>query len=261
MSRPIAAYIDLHALRHNLTQVRALAPKTKIWAVIKANGYGHGIERVARQLAGADGFAVASVDEALILRQKGFLHRILLLEGVFHPDELYVVEQHRLDMVIHNAHQVDWLLSSQIQTPLNIWLKLDTGMHRLGFDLSDFKQVLTKLRHANPKSNIHLMSHFASADENITFTHQQIQRFQDATDDLGLVCSLANSAAIQGYPASHCDWVRPGIMLYGAGILSQHTAQFKPALTFQTRLINLKWIEAGESEGYGQTWCEQRRTL
>lgn len=261
MSRPICAQINLAALRHNLTQVRALTPKARIFAVIKANGYGHGILRVAKQLASADGFAVASLDEALILRQNGFLHRILLLEGVFQADELRLVEQHRLDLVLHSPYQVDWLLAHQPKMPLKIWFKLDTGMHRLGFDLVSFYQSMLKLSHALPHLKLHLMSHFASVTESESFTQQQLMMFNQACQDYALPKSLANSAAIQLLPQTHFEWVRPGIMLYGAGLTSNLRSRFKPVLTFKTKLISLKWIEPGNSVGYGQTWTATRKSL
>lgn len=261
MSRPICAQINLMALRHNLSEVKRITPNSKIWAVIKANGYGHGIERVAKQLSSADGFAVASVDEALILRQKGFIHRILLLEGVFRPEELQLVEQHRLDIVVHSAHQTTWLLDSNIVSPLNIWIKVDTGMHRLGFDLDDIDQLLTKLRHKFPSSMFYLMSHFCCSESNNEVTYSQLQRLENCCSDLPFARSFANSAAIQRVAESHLDWVRPGIMLYGAGILPEFKAQFKPVLTFKTELISLKWIPAGDAVGYGQTWTATRPSL
>lgn len=261
MSRPICAQINLSALRQNLQQVRLLAPNSKIWAVIKANGYGHGVERVASQFTSADGFAVASIDEALLLRQKGFIHRILLLEGVFNADEIKLVEQHHLDMVVHSVHQMNWLLDSNVQSPLNIWLKLDTGMHRLGFSAEAFMQALTKLRHSQSKHQFHCISHFASADESEDFSQHQLAQFNHVTSALDYVKSFANSAAIQLYSASHFDWVRPGIMLYGAGVLPAYRERFRAALSFSTRLISLKWIDAGEGVGYGQTWIAERKTL
>lgn len=261
MSRPICAQINLAALRHNLKQVRTLAPNSKIWAVIKANGYGHGVGRVANQLASADGFAVASVDEALILRQKGFIHRILLLEGIFASDEINLVEQHRLEMVVHSPHQVNWLLEAEIQSPIKVWLKLDTGMHRLGFSPQDFAQVLFKLQNIQPKISLHVMSHFASASESAQFTDKQLKLFEQTTQSLSFPKSFANSAAVQNIPRAHYDWIRPGIMLYGAGILNELQAQFRPVLTFRTQLICLKWIDQGEGVGYGQTWQAKRRSL
>lgn len=261
MSRPICAQINLAALRHNLNQVRALAPNSKIWAVIKANGYGHGVGRVANQLASADGFAVASVDEALILRQKGFIHRILLLEGIFSADEINLVEQHRLEMVVHSPHQVNWLLAAKIQTPIKVWVKLDTGMHRLGFSPQDFEQIMIKLQNAQPKISLHIMSHFASASESELFTAKQLNVFEKVTHGLSYPKSFANSAAVQNLTHAHYDWIRPGIMLYGAGILSELQAQFRAVLTFRTQLISLKWIDQGEGVGYGQTWQAKRRSL
>jgi alanine racemase len=261
MSRPICAQINLAALRHNLTEVKKLTPNSKIWAVIKANGYGHGIERVARQLSPADGFAVASLDEALILRQKGFIHRILLLEGVFKPDELPLVEQHRLDMVIHSEHQLDWVLEFECSVPLNVWIKVDTGMHRLGFDPELVDQVLTKLRHKLPNSNFYFMSHFSCSDENDQVTLAQLDVFNTCCKHQGFAKSFANSAAVQAFPNSHFDWVRPGIMLYGAGILPDLIQRFKPVLTFKTEIISLKWIPNGDAVGYGQTWKAPRRSL
>lgn len=261
MSRPICAQINLSALRQNLQQVRLLAPESKIWAVIKANGYGHGLERVAHQFSAADGFAVASIDEALLLRQKGFIHRILLLEGVFHANEIKLVEQHHLDMVVHSEHQVNWLLQAELKSPLNIWLKLDSGMHRLGFAADAFMQSLTKLSHRQPNHQFHCISHFASADESDSFSQYQLSQFNQVTSTLDYVKSFANSAAIQSIPASHFDWVRPGIMLYGAGILPIYRDRFRAALSFKTRLISLKWVEAGEGVGYGQAWTAPRKTL
>lgn len=261
MSRPICAQINLAALRHNLHQVRDLAPQSKIWAVIKANGYGHGVGRVANQLASADGFAVASVDEALILRQKGFIHRILLLEGIFSADEIELVEQHRLEMVVHSPHQVNWLLESDIQSPIKVWVKLDTGMHRLGFSPQDFEQIMIKLQNAQPKVHLHVMSHFASAAESSDFTAKQLELFKQVTQKWDYPRSFANSAAVQNLTRAHFEWVRPGIMLYGAGILTEWQSRFRAVLTFRTQLISLKWIEAGEEVGYGQTWQAQRRSL
>ncbi|WFE68450.1 alanine racemase [Thiomicrospira sp. R3] len=261
MSRPIYAQINLAALRHNLAQVRALTLDSRVFAVIKANGYGHGIVRVAKQLASADGFAVASLDEALILRQNGFLHRILLLEGAFQPDELSLIEQHRLDLVVHSPHQVDWLLDYQPKSPLKIWFKIDTGMHRLGFDLVSFSQSMLKIRNALPKLKLNLMSHFASVTESQAFTDLQLETFNQACIDYNLPKSIANSAAIQRLPQTHFDWVRPGIMLYGAGIDPSLQSRFKAVLTFKTQLISLKWIAEGETVGYGQTWTAPRRSL
>ncbi|AEG31576.1 alanine racemase [Thiomicrospira cyclica] len=260
MSRPIEAHINLGALQHNLAQTKALVGHSRIWAVIKANGYGHGLLRVAGALNRADGFAVASVDEALQLRQAGFLHPILLLEGLFDASELSLVLQHRLDLVVHSHHQVDWLLAQTIKEPLHLWLKLDTGMHRLGFNEEGLHQALFRLKHHAPRFKCHLMSHLACAEDDTPFNQYQYQQLLAANTNYQYKLSLANSAAIQTAPQTHLNWVRPGIMLYGAGILASQKERFKPVMTLTSRVIALKWIEAGEGVGYGQTWQASQTT-
>ncbi|BBP43576.1 alanine racemase [Thiosulfativibrio zosterae] len=261
--RPVKAFINFEALKSNLKQVRAFAPKSKILAVIKANGYGHGMTRVAEQLSMADAFGVASIDEAIKLRHKGFLHRILLLEGLFCESEFALVIQHRLDFVIHSEHQLDWLMRLNHSQPLNVWVKIDTGMHRLGFLPEHFPKVIKKLQTLKVQPNIITMSHFASAGESTAFTLEQLDCFNSLTQGMNGAKSLANSAAIQNLPAAHFDWVRPGIMLYGAGDLStgQQLSPLKPVMTLKTEVTSLKWIEAGESVGYGQTWKATKKSF
>lgn len=261
MSRPVCVEIDLVALEHNLNQVRKLAPNSKVWAVVKANGYGHGIERVAKHLTSADGFAVASVDEALALRAEGFTQRILLLEGIFKPEECLQIDQFNLDIAVHSLHQIDWLLQAEFTNPLNIWLKIDTGMHRLGLQPDLVADAIAKLQAKFPTAQLHFMSHFSSSDENNAISQEQIQLFQQVASAYNFPQSLANSAAIQNLPTSHLDWVRPGIMLYGAGLQPDLVASFQPVLTFKTELISLQWIEAGEAVGYNQNWFSERKTL
>lgn len=259
--RPIQLRIDLTALRQNLNQVKAYAPHSKVLAVIKANGYGHGIVRAAAQFTKADGFGVASIDEAIVLRQKGFLHPIVILEGLFSERELALAIQHRLDIALHNDAQLEWLEHSQSSVPMNVWIKLDTGMHRLGFDPAQLTEVVQRLRKLSMPVHLHLMSHFASADESDAFTLQQLAVFNAAAETLDCPKSLANSAGIQRYPQSHFDWVRPGIMLYGACATQQTVPNLKPAMTLASQITSLKWIEAGETVGYGQTWRAKRKSL
>ncbi len=271
--RPVKAYIDLEALKSNLNQVRAFAPQAKIISVIKANGYGHGMLRVAEQLSSTDAFGVASIDEAIKLRHKGFLHRIILLEGLFSEAEFSLVIQHRLDFVIHSDYQLDWLIYLNSSNVLNIWIKIDTGMHRLGFLPETLPKVHLRLKQLKVSPVVHYMSHFASADESVEFTQQQFEMFNELTKDITAPKSLANSAAIQNFPISHLDWVRPGIMLYGAGNLDESkglkTKDLKteglnkliPVMTLVSEITSLKWIEAGEAVGYGQTWKADRRSL
>lgn len=261
--RPTQAYIDLEALNTNFKLVKSYAPKSKILAMIKADGYGHGLLRVAEQLNHADGFGVASIDEAILLRKHGFLHRILLLEGVFSEAELGLVQQHRLDFVIHHWTQIDWLLNAPLNVPCNIWLKFDTGMHRLGFLPTEWDEVHQRLLGIFSKHHFHYMSHFATADEvDHSFVEQQLAQFNHLTQQASLPKSIANSAAIQRLPQSHFDWVRPGIMLYGVGAL--HLSQcpgLTPVMTFMSQITALKWVEAGETVGYGQTWQASQKTL
>lgn len=259
--RPVKALIDLSALPNNLEVVRSYAPNSKILAIIKSNGYGHGIERVAAQLAKADGFGVACIEEAILLRQKGFLHRIVLLEGLFSEAEWMLAIQHRFDCVVHSYAQLDWLENVQIKVPLTIWLKVDTGMHRLGFLPEEMPEVIARLNQLTMSVQLYCLSHFASADESASFTHQQLALFQQVTAELNCAKSLANSAAIQCYPESHLDWVRPGIMLYGACATPETVARLQPVMTLASQVIALKWLEVGETVGYGQTWKVTQKSL
>ena len=260
MYRPTKAYINLDALRHNLNVVKSTAPNSKVLAVIKANGYGHGITRVAQNLNSADGFAVASMDEALALRQEGLLHRVLLLEGIFSENELSLVYQHRLDLVIHSHHQLTWLLESPHTGQINVWIKIDTGMHRLGFNLEDAEWVIDQLQRSQKPFQIHLMSHLASADESTAFTQTQIARFNNLAAQYDYPKSLANSAGLQNFKSTHYDWVRPGIMLYGSGPTQAFKSKLKPVMTLASEVSALKWISKGESVGYGNDWTAPRDT-
>lgn len=265
--RPAKAYIHLPALRHNLKAAKTFAPNSKILAVIKANGYGHGICRVAQQLVGADGFGVASMDEALQLRQKGFLHRILLLEGLFSDIELPLAIQNRLDIVIHSEHQLQWVLDYQTTAVITVWLKIDTGMHRLGFLANQIPSVIKRLNQSLNIFNIHLMSHLASADEPslsaIEFTKNQIKIFHQVTENFNFPKSLNNSAGLQSYRSSSYDWVRPGILLYGAGQVADtldKLTQLKPVMRLESEVIAMKWVKSGEFVGYGNDWQAPKDT-
>jgi len=261
MYRPTKAYIHLPALRHNLSVVKSIAPQSKVLAVIKANGYGHGITRVAHHLSSADGFGVASIDEAMVLRQKGFLHRILLLEGLFSEAELALVYQHRLDLVVHSHHQLEWLLDSPFDSQINVWVKFDTGMHRLGFHPDDVSWVMQQLQQSNKAFHIHLMSHLASADESASFTEKQISKFDVLSQPYNYPKSLANSAGLQSYPLTHNDWVRPGIMLYGAGLCEAEKYTLQPVMTLVSEITALKWVPKGDYVGYGNSWKAPRDTF
>lgn len=263
--RPAKAYLNLPALSHNLTVVKLLAPNSKVLAVIKANGYGHGISRVAQQLSHADGFGVASIDEALILRQKGFLHRILLLEGLFSKTELPLIIQNHLDLVIHSHYQLEWLLEFTAPFGINVWIKIDTGMHRLGFKPNEVNSVIRKLEASPNTFHLHLMSHLASADEvhsaALSFTLQQISIFEHVSSTYNFPRSLLNSAGVQLFSNKGFDWIRPGIMLYGSGQLENSALKLKAVMQLESKVIAIKDVNTGESVGYGNSWTAQRDSV
>lgn len=258
MSRPIQALIHLDALRHNLRRARRAAPNSRAITVIKADGYGHGAVRVAGTLAAeADMFAVASIDEALVLREGGITHPILLLEGPFEPDELPLCARHGFEIAIHHQSQVDMLAHWPDPQPLRVWLKLDSGMHRLGFALERARSVFERLSSmAAVAPGIRLMTHFARADErDHDFTREQLARL--ARLDLPGEHCWANSAAILAWPETHGDWIRPGVMLYGASPFADSTGideGLQPTMTLASRLIAINRIPRGETIGYGATW-------
>lgn len=265
-----AAYVhlDLQAARHNLGQVRDYAPNSKIMAVIKANAYGHGMIRLAQALEQADAFAVARVDEGVKLRDAGCQHPITVLQGFVCTDELQLLLRHRLDTVIHNPQQIGLLEGLKPQSaPLSVWLKMDTGMNRLGFKGEDFKTAYRRLL-ACPavKQPINLITHFANADDLLDDkTRRQIELFNQATQDFPGQRSIANSAGIIGWPNVATDWVRPGLMLYGCSPFAGKTgADFglKPVMSLHSRLIAVKDLAAGETVGYSGTWtCQQPTRL
>ncbi len=269
-------HLDLDAARHNLAQVKRYAPNNKIMAVIKANAYGHGMTRVAGALEQADGFAVARVDEGVRLREAGFQQAITVLQGFVCVDELLQLLQYRLGAVIHSPRQIDILQQQQTQAgQLSAWLKMDTGMNRLGFKGGDFNQAYQRLAACDlVKQPINLITHFANADDLLDDkTRRQIDLFNDAVKDYPGARSIANSAGIIGWPNvrydavhdSSSDWVRPGLMLYGCSPFAGKTgADFglKPVMSLHSRLIAVKDIAAGESVGYSGTWtCQQPTRL
>ncbi|MDE2346213.1 MAG: alanine racemase, partial [Gammaproteobacteria bacterium] len=217
MSRATSAVINLHALRHNLRRIRTLAPKARIMAVVKANAYGHGIAQVAQTLAAADAFAVACLEEALEIRQAGLAHPIVLLEGVFRAAELEEAARSGCELVVHDDSQLALLEHSKLQHNLGVWLKIDSGMHRLGFPPSKTQAVWQRLNQARAvRKPVRLMTHLASADETSNpRTQLQLETFAACTRNLTAERSIANSAGIIAWPDSHGDWVRPGILLYG----------------------------------------------
>ena len=261
MSRPTCAIIDTTALRANLQRVSACAPTQRIMAVIKANAYGHGAIPVAKVLEPqVDAFAVACIEEALPLREAGITVPIVLLEGFFHADELPLIATHQLQIVVHNATQLEHLLHSRLAKPIQVWLKVDTGMHRLGFAPHEIEVIYGRLQQCSQVSPpIRLLSHLACADDRQDQnTLVQTQRFMTLVNALKVEASFANSAGILAWPQTHVDWVRPGIMLYGVSPFTDTTATaegLQPVMQLQSVLTNVKYCQAGECVGYGRTWC------
>ena len=263
MARPACAIIDLDALRHNYRYAKQLAPGCKAVAVVKANGYGHGAVAVAKALAeDVDMFGVACIEEALQLRDAGIRQDILLLEGFFTADELPLIDRHGLTTVIHHQQQLAQVLASKPRRSLNVWLKMDSGMHRLGLPPPAFAEAYRALSECAYIAEIVLMSHFACADERDTsVTQQQLDTFAHYSTGIDTPRSLANSAAILAWPSSYNDWIRPGLMLYGWSPLDyeHHMAKaLKPVMMLRSAIIAIRDLAADEAIGYGRRFvCEQ----
>lgn len=253
MPRPIRATISAGALAHNLLAAKACAGASKVWAVAKANAYGHGLERAARALGAAEGFAVLDFEEAVRLRRAGVTRPILMLEGFFEPADLAAVDEHALTPVIHNAEQVKMLRAASLARGLDVYLKANSGMNRLGFGAGDLQAAYRSLReHARIRS-ITLMTHFADAD-GAGGVKMQLEAFTRQTQALEGPRSLANSAALIRYPETRRDWVRPGIMLYGCSPFADASAEalgLRPAMTLRSEIIAVQRLQPGERIGYG----------
>ncbi len=259
MSRPLRMHIDEAALRHNLRRARQAAGDSRLMAVVKANGYGHGLVRVARVLApDVDAFGVASLDEARSLREAGIRRPLCLLEGVFAPEELAALGPLGLQAVFHQDIQLDWLDGFSGGTPFDAWIKIDTGMHRLGFPPQRLPAVLRRLRAHPAVGEIRLMSHLACADDRSDpATAAQLAAFRACLADTGLEGSLANSAGLLGWPGARLDWVRPGLMLYGASPFAGETGAqqgLRPVMQLDSALIAVSRQPAGARIGYGGSW-------
>jgi len=259
MSRTALATIHLGALRRNLARVRGRAGEAKVMAVVKADGYGHGLERVARALDSADAFGVASPGDGLRLRAAGITKRIVVLSGPDEATDLAEFRRLELDAVIHHESQLAWLEADADPRPLRVWLKIDTGMHRLGFAPARARDAHARLRaSANIDRDIVLMTHFAASDEfDNALTTRQIETFDAATRDLPGPHSLANSAGVLGWPNAQGDWVRAGGLLYGLSVIEGKTGAdlgFEPAMTLSAKLIAVNRVGKGERIGYAATW-------
>jgi len=262
MPRPLTARIDHAALRHNLALARGLAPQSRLMAVVKADGYGHGLLRVARALRSADAFAVLTLEDALALREAGHVHPILLLQGFYETSELPEIAARGLAIVVHEASQLEALLASRPARPIEVHLKMNSGMNRLGLPPDAYADAAARLRAWSGLGNLTLMTHFATADEPAGIDWQ-MDRFHAAAAGLQAPRSLANSAALVRHEAARAEWVRPGIMLYGVAP-SVETApgdlDLRPAMTLTSRIISVQNLGTGERLGYGGTFTAERPT-
>ena len=254
MPRPIRATISRAALAHNLTVAKRHAGRAKVWAVTKANAYGHGIERAARAFEAADGFAVLDFAEAERLRHAGVAKPVLMLEGFFEPADIDLVARHALTPVIHSAEQVKMLERASLGGALDVYLKVNSGMNRLGFAEAELGAAYKALRKQPKVRHITFMTHFADAD-GASGVAAQLAWFDALTKpfDVQARC-VANSAALIRFPEARADWVRPGIMLYGASPFADQSAQalgLKPAMTLTSQIIGIQKLERGERIGYG----------
>ena len=255
--RPISARISAAAMRHNLALARRHAGAARVWAVVKANAYGHGLHRAAAALEGADGYALLELEAAVALRERGTAKPVLLLEGFFGVEELALFSKHRLSAVVHSVEQIAMLEKTSLDAPIEVYLKLNTGMNRLGIAAEQFPRVLERLRTCGRVAGIVLMSHFADADGGGGVS-EQLRRFRELTAGTPLPACLANSAALLRYPEARADWVRAGIMLYGCSPFAQQSAasfDLRPAMTLASRIISVQVLSAGDRVGYGGTFA------
>lgn len=259
--RGTRAVIDLPALRHNLRRAREAAPGSRVLAAIKADGYGHGLVRAARALqGGADALGVACLQEARELREAGIRTSIVLLEGFFHPDELPAVIEQGLEVVVHHPVQLQALEACASARPIPVWLKVDSGMHRLGFPPDAVGDAWERLAACPAAAGpVGVMTHLANADDPADpVTEAQLAVFAGAAAACpGAARSVANSAGVLGWPASHGDWNRPGIMLYGISPFPGRTGAdegLRPAMTVHSQLMAVNRLQPGDRVGYGGTW-------
>jgi len=254
MSRPIVATINQQALRHNLAVVRQAAPASRVWSVVKANAYGHGLARVWESLATTDGFALLNLEEAILLREQGWKKPILLLEGFFQPEDLQLIDRYRLTTSVHSNWQIKALANATLSAPVDIYLKVNSGMNRLGFRPEQVNAAWQKLRALNNVAEMTLMAHFADA-ENPDGIIVPLQRIEQAAEGLNCPRSLSISACTLWHPEAHYDWVRPGIILYGASPSGDWqdiaSSGLEPVMTLSSEIIGIQQLQAGDGVGYG----------
>ncbi|MBP0595669.1 alanine racemase [Paraburkholderia sp. LEh10] len=256
MPRPIKASIHPDAVAHNLDIVRRKASKSRVWAVVKANAYGHGIERVYSGLAAADGIALLDLDEAVRIRELGWKKPVLLLEGVFTNEDVKTADEFGLTVAVHSDEHRKLIVAAKPRRPIDIYLKMNSGMNRLGFTPENYQAAWARASASEGIGNITLMSHFANADEGSV--DWQLEQFDNATRDIPGERSLSNSAATLWHAQAHRDWVRPGIVLYGASPSGQSKdisdVELRASMTLHSELIAVQTMRAGETVGYARTY-------
>jgi len=263
MPRPLVATIDVAALQHNFSVARRCAPASKVWGVVKANAYGHGLARGMRGFADADGLALIEIDGAVRLREMGWRKPVLLLEGFFEAADLPLVAAHQLEVAVHCEQQIEMLEQCGLVDAIDVHLKMNSGMNRLGFEPADYRAAYARLRATAAVRRITLMTHFANADcadHPALPLAEQARRFMDASNGLPGERSLSNSAATLMQPQLACDWVRPGIMLYGGtpGVRSASDFGLKAAMTLAGGIIGVQRIGPGAAVGYGSRFVAER---
>jgi len=262
MSRPIKATVNTTALHHNLQQVRTLAPTSKVWSVVKANAYGHGLARCYAALAATDGFALLNYEEAILLREAGITKPILLLEGFFKPQDLALVEAYQLTVAVHSHWQLVALAGYRAKKPLSVYLKINNGMNRLGFSPHEVPSVWQQLAALPNVGEITLMSHFARADEGADYIQEPLRRLAQATANITAPRCYANSAATLWHPETHQQWIRPGVVLYGASPSGRRSDiepfNLQPVMRLSSEIIAVQQLAANEGVGYGHRYVTAR---
>jgi alanine racemase len=263
MPRPLVATIDISAMRHNLAVAKNHAPDSKVWGVVKANAYGHGLARGMRGFSNADGLALIELDAAVRLREMGWGKPVLLLEGFFEPADLSIVAEYKLQVAVHCVEQMEMLEKARLATPIHAHLKMNSGMNRLGFTPQAYRAAYARLKAISAVGNISLITHFANADDAPNAgmpLAEQVRRFLSAAEDLPGERSLSNSAADLMYPELAADWVRPGVMLYGGTPGGKTAAEFglRAAMRLESEIIGMQQIGQADTIGYGSRFTADK---
>ncbi|MXP67380.1 catabolic alanine racemase DadX [Pantoea sp. Aalb] len=253
MPRPIGATINQTALHNNISIVKQLAPYANIWSIVKANAYGHGLSRVWKSLTKTDGFALVNIEDAIFLREQGWKKPILLLEGFFQQQDITLIDYYHLTTSIHSSWQIQAIAQAHVSKPINIYLKINTGMNRLGFRPEQTQIIWRILRSLPNIGQMTLMTHFADT-KNLKKFNKSLKCIKKAANKLNCLCSLANSATILWHPEAHFDWIRPGIILYGASPSGEwkdiNNTNLQPVMTLNSEIIGIQNLVYGDGVGY-----------